>query len=73
MISWKDVHVQDEIRKDRIAKAEQARIIKAIRVEEDGTTTEEPNLLLLAAATQLVKLADALRARGNNLSLANES
>ena len=73
MISWKDVHVSAEIRKDRIAKAEQARIIKSIKVEEDGTINEEPNLLLLGVATQLVKLGDALRARGTGLRLANES
>ena len=73
MISWKDVHVSAEIRKDRIAKAEQARIIKAARAEDEGSTKKEPNLLLLGAATQLVKLADALRARGTDLSLANES
>ena len=72
MISWKDVHVQAEIRKDRIAKAEQARIIKAIRAEEDGPTKKEPNLLLLGVATRLVKLGDALRTRGTNLRLANE-
>ena len=45
MISWKDVHVQAEISKDRIAKAEHARIIKAVRSEEDGPTKKEPNLL----------------------------
>ena len=73
MISWKDVHVQAEISKDRIAKAEQARIIKSIRAEEDGPTKVEPNLLLLDVATKLVKLGDALRARGTDLSLANES
>jgi hypothetical protein len=73
MISWKDAHVHEEIRKDRIAKAEQARIIKAIQAEDEGATKKEPNLLLLSAATQLVKLADALRARGTDLSLANES
>ncbi len=73
MISWKDVHVQAEIRKDRIAKAEQARIIKAIRAEEDGPTKKEPNLLLLGVATKLVKWGDALRAREADLSLANES
>ena len=73
MISWRDAHIQDEIRKDRIAKAEKARIIKAIRAEEDGPTTKEPNLLLLGVATKLVKLADVLRARGSDLSLANES
>ena len=73
MISWKDVHVQAEINKDRIAKAEQARIVKSIQAEDDGPTNKEPNLLLLSAATQLVKLADALRARRADLSLANES
>ena len=73
MISWKDVHVGAEIRKDRIAKAEQARIIKSIKVEEDGTINEEPNLLLLGLVTRLVKLGDALRTRGTDLRLANES
>ena len=72
MISWKDVHVQAEIRKDRIAKAEQARIIKAVKSEEGGPTKKEPNLLLLGVATRLVKLGDALRTRGTNLRLANE-
>ena len=72
MISWKDVHVGEEIRKDRISKAEQARIIKSIKVEEDGTINEEPNLLLLGVATRLVKLGDALRTRGTDLRLANE-
>ena len=73
MISWKDVHVQSEINKDRIAKAEQARIIKSIRAEDEVPTKKEPNLLLLDVATKLVKLGDALRARGTDLSLANES
>ena len=72
MISWKDVHVQDEIRKDHIAKAEKARMINAIRAEDEINTKNEPNLLLLSAATYLVKLADALRARRTDLSLANE-
>jgi hypothetical protein len=75
MITWKDVYVQEEMRKVRMAQAEGARMMKAVRAtkEDKGISKKKkPYLLSLSVVTKLVQWGDALRARRTDLSLAGE-
>ena len=74
MVTWKEVHVQEEMRKVRMAEAEHARMVKVAKVQgKSSSKKNRPHLGLLAAATQLVKAADRLRARGSSeMTLTNE-
>jgi hypothetical protein len=73
MVTWKEVYVQEEMRKVRMAEAEQVRMVKAAKSEEkDSTKENKVYLLKLYAATKLVKWGDALRALGSEMSLAGE-
>ena len=73
MVTWKDVYVQEEMRKVRMAEAEGFRMAKAARSEE-GSSAKKTRVYLfkLYAATKLVQWGDALRAWGSELSLAGE-
>ena len=73
MITWKDVYMQEEMRKVRMAEAESARMMKAVRGEEGNTEkNNKVYLLKLTLATKLVKWGDALRTLGSEMSLAGE-
>jgi hypothetical protein len=73
MVTWKEVYMQEEMRKVRMAEAEQVRLAKAARSEEGNSEKNtKVYLLKLYAATKLVQWGDALRAWGAELSLAGE-
>jgi hypothetical protein len=72
MFSYKDYYAQAEIRKDQVRQAEKYRQIKEIRNTEKESQKKEPSLLLLSAASKLVRFSDALRAKGADLNLASE-
>jgi hypothetical protein len=73
MVTWKEVYMQEEMRKVRMAEAEEFRMAKAARSEEGSSTKKtKVYLLKLYAATKLVQWGDALRAWGSEMSLAGE-
>ena len=73
MVTWKEVYVQEEMRKVRMAEAESVRMMKAARSEKQGSAKKDKVYLLkLYLATKLVEWGDALRARGSEMSLAGE-
>ncbi len=70
MVTYKDFYVQEEMRKVRMAEAEQARMVKAAKSEDnDSSKKKKPYLLLLSAVTRLVGFGDSLRVRGTDLTL----
>ena len=71
MVTWKEVHVQEEMRKVRMAQAEQARMMKAARAENKASASQKkkPYLLLLGAVTRLVKWSDSLRERNSKMTM----
>ena len=72
MVTYKEFYVQEEMRKVRMAQAEQARMVKVAKSQgKSSSKKKRPHLGLLAAATRLVKVADDLRARENDLSMAS--
>ena len=75
MITWKEVYLQEEMRKVRMAEAQNARMVKiATAKAEDGKSAKKDKIYLLKLflATKLVEWGDALRARGSEMSLAGE-
>ena len=71
MFTWKELYVQEEMRKERIAEAEQARMVKVAKAEKKSSSKKKPYLVVLSAATRLVKWSDDLRQRERDLSLAS--
>ena len=73
MVTWKEVHMQDEMRKVRMAQAEQARMVKAAKAENNATSKNKPYLFLLGAATRLVKATGSLKVQETQMPLTSES
>ena len=71
MVTYKEFYVQEEMRKVRMAEAEQARLVKAVKANAEGKASakKKPYLLLLSVVTRLVGFGDSLRARGTDLTL----
>ena len=75
MVTWKEVHVQEEMRRVRMAEAEQARMVKFVKSGNERKTPSmnRPYLLVLGAVTWLVKATGSLKVQSPELPLASES
>ncbi len=72
MFTYKEFYVQEEMRKARMAEAEHARMVKVAKAARKPSSKKKPYLVVLSAATRLVKWSDELRARGSDLSMASK-
>lgn len=76
MVTWKEVYVQEEMRKVRMAQAENARMVKIAKAAanaKSGSQKKKPYLVILGAATKLVKATGSLKVQESEVALASES
>jgi len=70
MLSWNDYYVQEQIRNDRLAEAEMARLAKSIRRQKESSFKQVSVQLQEKVGSQLVHWGDSLLRRVAGQSIA---
>ncbi len=73
MLSWKDFHVQEQVRNDRLAEAKQARLVKSVSSERGSSLKKVSSHLRGLVGSRLVSWGDNLQNRRADMSLVSRS
>ena len=72
MLSWKDFYVQEQRRKDLLAEAEHARLVKRFTSQKESYFKKVSSQVLESVGSRLVKWGDSLRSRNADMNMASQ-
>ncbi len=72
MLNWKEFEVQEQIRKDRLVRAEHARLVRFVSTQQESSLKKVSIQILKMVGSRLVRWGDSLLNRCAKLSLVSQ-